>query len=172
MASGPDMKLKKSAMSLSIGLLLVGHIVCRPVAAQGIPTVTPAFAGPTHSALVAGIPVSLSRPTGQQQEASPLTSRLDRSLHAKDEVSGDTTSRHHRSFKRYLVTGLLIGGTAGIVVGAVAARNEKCRDCMVPPIILVPYFAVIGAAGGSVLGGITWLLAEGPGSKNALKNHP
>jgi len=172
MASGPDMKLKKSAMSLSIGLLLVGHIVCRPVAAQGIPTVTPAFAGPTHSALVAGIPVSLSRPTGQQQEASPLTSRLAQSLHAHDEVLGDTTSRHRRSLKKYLVSGLLIGGSAGIVVGAVVARNDSCGDCMVPPIIAVPYFGLIGAAAGSVLGGLTWLLAEGPGSKNALENHP
>ncbi len=164
------MKLKKYAMSLSITLVSVGHVLSRPAAAQGIPIVPQALAGPTHAALVVGIPGSLARRTGQQRTTPQLTDRLDWATHADDEVLRDSTPRRHRTFRKYVANGLLIGGTAGIVVGAVVARNDDCRDCMVPSILAVPAFALVGAAAGAVLGGLTWLIVETPARRDAPEN--
>ncbi len=163
------MKLKKCAMALSITLVSVGHVLSRPAAAQGIPIVPQALAGPTHSALVVGFPGSLARGTGHQRTTPQLTDRLDWGVHADHEALRDSTPRRRPSFRKYVVTGLVLGGSAGIVVGAVAARKE-CRDCMLPSVILIPYLGVIGAAAGSVLGGLTWLIVATPARRDAPQN--
>lgn len=110
-------------------LVLMGIMgLCGNAAAQGPAAYLPSLPPPTHAFAITSTPISPLRSLGQAK-------------------SGDRA-----------VTGILVGGTIGLVLGYVMynglceAVNNQCSDSRVPMLMLG---AVVGGAIGGIVGSLS-----------------
>lgn len=113
--------------------------------------------------------------TAQSQTVDPIAFRTQRTESPADIVTLrgslviDGVQARQRSLKRFLLTGLVIGSLTGIAAGTVVAATAKCRDCIIPPVIAIPYFGIIGAVAGTVVGAIAYFGDEDRKPERELK---